>query len=131
MLQFVVGSSIRLGERVECYYSKNKNMISVRSLDNRNKDYGRIVAYAEYIHIENAIFSYRNGRKVVKGNYIGGIPIVPNSELIILSDGESFYTTEKIEVVGAKYCVYFLDMILAERVVENGGQQNSLSNCDE
>jgi hypothetical protein len=122
MLQFVDNCSLNLGERVECYFNSKKQLISVRSLDITNKNYLKIVAYAEYLHLEDVSFSYspNNHRKIIKGIYAGGLPVVPNREHMILHDETGFYTTSDIQVKGSKYAVCFKNIILAEQPVRIG-----------
>lgn len=52
----LAGKTLRKGERVEVYYNVHKNMFSIRSLDKRNPDKGRVVAHAKYVMLEGATF---------------------------------------------------------------------------
>lgn len=126
MLQFVSNSSLRLGERVECYFNSKKNAISVRSIDIRNENYLKIVAYTEYLHLENAVFSYcaSNQRKVYRGTYSGCLPVMPSKEHIVQHNEDGFYTTSGIMVVGAKFAICYLNMLLAEQVKVKGAEDN-------
>lgn len=126
MLQFVGNYSLRLGERVECYYNSKKKAISVRSIDIRNENYLKIVAYTEYLHLENTVFSYcaSNHRKIYRGTYCGCLPVMPSSEHIVQHTEDGFFTTSGIEVIGSKYAICYLNMLLAEQVKIKGAENN-------
>lgn len=125
MMNFVSGRSLRLGEKVECYFNSKKRTVSVRSLCVENKDYLKIVAYAEYVHLENVTFSYNadNNRKIIKGVYSGTIPVLPSNDHMLFYD-DGFYSIRNEEVVAAKYAVCYLDMILAENTIKRGAENN-------
>ena len=126
MLQFIGKGSLRLGERVECYFNSKKNMISVRSMDVRNDHYLKIVAYAEYLHLEDVVFSYSatNQRKIFKGIYAGSLPVVPSKDHIVFHDESGFYTTSGIQILGAKFAICYLNMLLAEQPIIKGAERN-------
>lgn len=126
MLHFINNGSLNLGERVECYFNSKKKIISVRSIDIRNDHYSKIVAYAEYLHLEDSVFSYcaNNNRKIYKGTYAGSLPILPNKEHIILHDETGFHTTRGEEIIGARFAIIYLNMLMAEQVIMKGAYQN-------
>lgn len=126
MLQFTNNGSLNLGERIEVYFNRKNKKLSVRSIDQRNKSYLKIVAYADYIHLEDAVFTYclTNDRKIYKGTYAGGIPVLPNNEHIVFHNENGFFTTNGIEAEGARYAVCFSDILLAEQIIEKGAEGN-------
>ncbi|MFS0783435.1 hypothetical protein [Bacillus sp. 1P06AnD] len=126
MLQFIDNLSLNSGDKVECYYNSKKGLISVRSIDYGNDNYGRIVAYAEYIHLEDAEFSYMKGinRKVCRGKYAGILPVIPRTEQMVFHEETGFYTTANEQIKGAKYVVCYKNMVLAEKVIRIGAEKN-------
>lgn len=119
MLHFINNYSLNLGERVECYFNSKKNMISVRSIDIRNNNYLKIVAYAKHIHLEDCLFSYcaNNHRKIFKGTFAGSLPILPSKDHIILHDQKGFFTTAGERIIGAKFSILYLNMLMAEQII--------------
>lgn len=45
------GMSLTVGERVEVYFNLHKGGFSIKSLDKRNPDRGKVVAYAPFIQL--------------------------------------------------------------------------------
>lgn len=117
MLKFNKNASLKLGEKVECYFNKRKGVISIRSVDIENPQYNRIVAHCDYIHLENVELRMRSGRKIVRGNYVCNLPIPPNSKQILYCLDNKFYTTNGEEITSAKYAVCFNDIIMAEQPI--------------
>lgn len=119
MLHFIKNHSLQIGERVECYYNSKKKLISVRSIDMVNDHNTKVVAYAEYLHLQKVTFSYceSNDRVVVKGIYCGGFPIMPVKEMMIMRKERSFFNTNNEKVLAADYAVLYKQMILAEKCI--------------
>lgn len=119
MLHFINDYSLNIGERVECYYNSKKQVISIRSIDSRNENQSKIVAYAEFLHLENATFTYcaTNKRKIIKGIYAGMLPVVPKLEMQVQHNGEHFVTVRNEQVIGSRYAVFYKGLILAEEPV--------------
>lgn len=78
------GSTLEVGERIECYYNLTEGGFSIVALDKRNPNKGRVVAYSPFVQMENAQFCLNanklekilsNNRKtvyaVVRGIYAG------------------------------------------------------------
>ncbi|WP_019156899.1 hypothetical protein [Robertmurraya massiliosenegalensis] len=126
MLRFNKKATLKLGEKVECYYNNRKGMISVRSVDIENPHYNRIVAHCQYIHLENVELRVRSGRKIIRGNYVSNLPIIPNGEQILYCVDNEFYTTHNKKITSAKYAVCFRDIIMAEQPY----QKESLQLCN-
>lgn len=68
------GMALNKGERVEVYYNVHKGLFSIKSLDRRNPNRGRVVAHAKHIMLESVTFHesgavlariLANGRKEV------------------------------------------------------------------
>ncbi|MEK5217756.1 hypothetical protein [Psychrobacillus sp. FSL H8-0487] len=114
MLNYVGNASLNAGDKIEVYYSGKKKVLSIRQLNVENEHFNRIVAYSEYIHIENAVFVYRGDRKIIRGTFAGSIPVFPSNDHMVLLDDNKFYDLQGHEVEGANYCVCYLDMVLAE-----------------
>jgi hypothetical protein len=55
-ITLVEGRALAVGERVEVYYNLNKGGYSIKSIDKRNANKGKVVAYADYVTLENATF---------------------------------------------------------------------------
>jgi hypothetical protein len=55
-ITLVEGRALAVGERVEVYYNLNKGGYSIKSIDKRNPNKGKVVAYADYVTLENATF---------------------------------------------------------------------------
>lgn len=122
MITIVDGSTLGIGERIECYFGKQKNMLSIRAVDVNNERFNRIVAYAEYLHIENAEFLFRSNQKIVRGIYAGFLPIIPSRDQLVHHADSSYFTSTGIEIVGSKYAVCFKDLILAEGIIAKGAE---------
>lgn len=119
MLKYIKNDSISTGERVECYYSKLKNVISVKKLDTQSDNFNRIVAHTEVIHLQGCELVYRGNRVVVRGNFVGTLEIAPNAENMILEKSGEFYAITGEKINAAEYCVFYLNMILAEGYFNN------------
>lgn len=50
------GMALNKGERVEVYYNVHKGLFSIKSLDRRNPNRGRVVAHAKHIMLESVTF---------------------------------------------------------------------------
>jgi hypothetical protein len=50
------GSSLSIGEKIECYFNLHKGGFSIVSRDKRNPNNGKVVAYSPFVTIENATF---------------------------------------------------------------------------
>lgn len=118
MLQLNKDATLKLGEKVECYFNKRKGLISIRSVDIDNENYNRIVAHAKYLHLMDVELRVRCGRKIVRGNYVSNLPIAPNRNQILYCVDNSFYTTKGEEITSAKYAVCFNDLIMAEQPIK-------------
>ena len=114
MLNYIKDDCISAGERVECYDSKIKNVISVKKLDTQSDYFNRIVAHTKVIHLHNCEFVYRGNRVIVRGNYVGTLEIEPNAEQMILEKAGEFYNIKGEMIDAAEYCVCHLNMIVAE-----------------
>lgn len=114
MIQYIGESSLHLGNKVEVYYNSKNKSLSIRQLESNNESFNRIIGYAEYLHLENAVFCNRGGRTIIRGNYAGSLPVFPKNEHIILESEGKFYDLHSNEVTGASFCVCYLNMILAE-----------------
>lgn len=127
MLKLNKNATLKIGEKVECYYNNRKGLISVRSVDIDNPDYyNRIVAHGEYIHLENVELRVRSGRKIIRGNYVCHLPIPPSTDQILYVIDNKFYTTAGDQITNAKYAVCFKDIIMAEKYTEN----NTIQRCN-
>lgn len=118
MLEYIKNDNIKLGEKIECYYSKVKNTLSVRKLDSQSENFNRIVAHTQIIHLVNVEFCYRGARVIVRGEYAGSLQIDPNPSLMVIERDGIFFDLNNNTVKGANYCVCYLDMILAEGCYE-------------
>lgn len=114
MLRYIKDDYISAGERIECYYSKIKNVISIKKLDTQSDNFNRIVAHTEVIHLHNCEFVFRGNRVVVRGNFVSTLEVEPNAEKMILEKSGEFYTIKGDKIDAADYCVCYLNMILAE-----------------
>ncbi|MEQ2529071.1 hypothetical protein WMO40_20565 [Bacillaceae bacterium CLA-AA-H227] len=118
MLQFNKNATLKVGEKVECYFSKRKGMLSIRSVDIENPLFNRIVAHCEYIHLENVELRVRSGRKIIRGNYVCNLPIPLSRNQILYCVDNTFFTTSGEEISSAKYAVCFNDIIMAEQPIQ-------------
>ncbi|MEH7116003.1 hypothetical protein V7128_01090 [Neobacillus vireti] len=50
------GMSLNKGERIEVYYNLHKHTFSIKSLDNRNSNKNKVVAYSDNILLDNVTF---------------------------------------------------------------------------
>ncbi|WP_368502750.1 hypothetical protein AB3N04_01230 (plasmid) [Alkalihalophilus sp. As8PL] len=75
-------------ERVEVYYNLHQGGFSIKSLDTKNKDKGRVVAYSSFVQLKDATFHVSeaglnkikaNGTKlvcaVVRGIFLNAEPL--------------------------------------------------------
>jgi hypothetical protein len=124
MLQLNRNATLKVGEKVECYFNSRKGMISIRSVDIENPFYNRIVAHCQYLHLENVELRVRSGRKILRGIYVCNLPIPTNRNQILYCVDNSFYTTKGEKITKAKYAVCFKDMIMAEQPFQNELLQN-------
>lgn len=119
MLQLTKNATLKVGEKVECYYNKRKDLISIRSVDIDNPEhYNRIVAHCKYIHLENVELRVRSGRKIIRGNFVCNLPIPPNRNQILYCVDQKFFTTSGENITSAKYAVCYKDMIMAEQPIK-------------
>ncbi|AMB18819.1 hypothetical protein BH780_gp238 [Bacillus phage Eldridge] len=64
-LQVREGMSLEAGERVEVYYNIQKGGFSIKAIDKRNPNKGKVVAYASNVFITEATF-HLNQNKLSK-----------------------------------------------------------------
>lgn len=121
MLNYIKNDFISTGEKVECYYSKVKDLISIKKLDTHSDNFNRIVAHTKVIHLENCEIINRGNRTILRGNFVGTLNVVPNGENLIHESEGVFYTLTGEKINAARYCVAYLNMILAEGCYYNEG----------
>ena len=129
MMKYIKDDTISAGERVECYYSKLKNVLSIKKLDTQSDNFNRIVAHTEVLHLQDCEFVYRGNRVVVRGNFVSTLDIEPNAKNMILERSGEFFTITGDKVNAAEYSVCYLNMILAEGCYDNK-RKVKVKRCD-
>jgi hypothetical protein len=127
-LILVEGRSLCEGEKVEVYYNLHKGGFSIKSLDKRNIDKGRVVAYAPSLTITEATFHVSESRlksilkrqvrevyAVVRG-YYQGVPVqLNNAQEVYINPYKAPYFTlkETNQIIDAAGTVIFYEKACA------------------